>query len=109
MGSHGKLPSGSTELDSLIGGGIDWGTATLMIGPAGSGKSTLALRYAISAARGEKVAMFAFDERVRRPCCAPVASGSISARSWKAASSICVRSIPRRWDRASSPPWFASA
>ena len=62
MGSHGKLASGIEELDSLIGGGIDRGTATLVMGPAGSGKSTLALRYAISAAqRGEK----RVDVRVR--------------------------------------------
>jgi circadian clock protein KaiC len=36
------------------------------MGPAGSGKSSLALRYALSAiARGEHVALFAFDERVQ--------------------------------------------
>jgi circadian clock protein KaiC len=60
------LPSGVAELDALLGGGVDRGTATLIIGPAGSGKSTLALRYALSAvARGEHVSLFAFDERVQ--------------------------------------------
>jgi len=60
------LPSGVPDLDALLGGGVDRGTATLIIGPAGSGKSTLALRYALSAvARGEHVSMFAFDERVQ--------------------------------------------
>ncbi len=50
------LPSGVADLDALLGGGVDRGTATLIIGPAGSGKSTLALRYALSAvARGEHV------------------------------------------------------
>jgi circadian clock protein KaiC len=58
------VPSGVTELDALLGGGIHRGTATLVMGPAGSGKSTLALRFALAAAeRGEPVALFAFDER----------------------------------------------
>jgi circadian clock protein KaiC len=58
------LASGVPELDALLGGGLDSGTATLIMGPAGSGKSTLALRFALSAAqRNERVAIFAFDER----------------------------------------------
>jgi circadian clock protein KaiC len=60
------LPSGVHELDRLLGGGVDRGTATLIMGPAGSGKSSLALKYALSAAgRGEHVKLFAFDERVQ--------------------------------------------
>jgi circadian clock protein KaiC len=59
------LPSGVRELDDLLGGGVDRGTATLVVGPAGSGKSSLALKYALSAAqRGEHVELFAFDERI---------------------------------------------
>jgi circadian clock protein KaiC len=55
--------SGVRELDQLLGGGLDSGTSTLLIGPAGCGKSTVATRYAISAAeRGERAAMFTFDE-----------------------------------------------
>jgi circadian clock protein KaiC len=50
-------------MDALLGGGIDRGTSTLIIGPAGSGKSTLAAQYALAAAeRGENAAMFLFDE-----------------------------------------------
>jgi len=53
------------ELDSLIGGGLDRGTSTLIMGPAGSGKSTLATQFAVGAAkRGEKVAMYLFDEHL---------------------------------------------
>lgn len=60
------LPSGVHQLDQLLGGGIDRGTATLVIGPAGSGKSSLAMKYALSAAqRGEHVELFAFDERLQ--------------------------------------------
>jgi circadian clock protein KaiC len=63
---HTALPSGDSELDAQLGGGIDRGTATLVMGPAGSGKSSLVLRYALSAIeRGEHVALFAFDERVQ--------------------------------------------
>jgi circadian clock protein KaiC len=57
--------SGVSELDKLLGGGLDRGTATLVLGPAGSGKSTLALRcVATTLQRGESVAVFVFDERI---------------------------------------------
>jgi circadian clock protein KaiC len=50
------LPSGVTALDKLMGGGIDRGTSTLLIGPPGSGKSTIALQYAAAAAaRGDQI------------------------------------------------------
>jgi circadian clock protein KaiC len=55
--------SGIAELDALVGGGLDRGTSTLLIGPAGGGKSTLAVRWLKSAAdRGEKTAAFIFEE-----------------------------------------------
>jgi circadian clock protein KaiC len=55
--------SGITALDELVGGGLDYGTSTLIIGPSGTGKSTLALRYAYMAMqRGEKVLFISFDE-----------------------------------------------
>jgi circadian clock protein KaiC len=61
----GVLSSGLPELDALIGGGLDRGTSTLLIGPAGSGKSAVASQYAVAASRrGEYAAIFAFDERV---------------------------------------------
>lgn len=58
-----QMASGMNALDSLLGGGIDRGTSTLIMGPAGSGKSALATHYAVAAARrGENVAAFIFDE-----------------------------------------------
>jgi circadian clock protein KaiC len=57
--------SGIAELDALLGGGLDRGTSTLFVGPAGSGKSSLASLYADAAARrGEKVAIYIFDENL---------------------------------------------
>jgi circadian clock protein KaiC len=57
------LPSGVPGIDALLGGGIDRGTSTLLIGPAGAGKSALAAQYAnAAAARGENVELFIFDE-----------------------------------------------
>ncbi len=54
------------ELDSLLGGGLDRGTTTLILGAAGTGKSTLALHYAAHlAARGERSMVFTFDETRR--------------------------------------------
>jgi circadian clock protein KaiC len=56
-------PSGNAELDMLLGGGLERGTNALLIGAAGVGKSSMALTYAMSAAsRGERSAIFAFDE-----------------------------------------------
>lgn len=58
-----SLPSGLSVLDEMLGGGIDRGTSTLIMGPAGSGKSALSTQYAVAAAqRGEKAAMFLFEE-----------------------------------------------
>ena len=57
--------SGNAELDLLVGGGLDAGTSTLLMGPAGSGKSTVASLFVNEAAnRGEKAIFFAFDETV---------------------------------------------
>jgi circadian clock protein KaiC len=61
--SRGKLASGISELDSLMGGGIEQGTSTLFAGAAGTGKSTLAAQFAAAAAlRGQRAAFFIFDE-----------------------------------------------
>lgn len=58
-----KLPSGITELDALLGGGIERGTSTLIVGAAGTGKSTLAAQFVAAVAeRGQTAAMFIFDE-----------------------------------------------
>jgi len=55
--------SGIAALDELVGGGLDYGTSTLIIGPSGTGKSTLGLRYAYEALqKGEKVLVVSFDE-----------------------------------------------
>src|SRR3954469_11892171 len=42
--------SGNSDLDTLLGGGLERGTNALFIGSAGVGKSSLALTYAIAAA-----------------------------------------------------------
>ena len=58
-----SVSSGYTELDDLLGGGLDRGTTTLIIGPAGTGKSTLAMQYAAQMAQaGQHSLMFSFDE-----------------------------------------------
>jgi circadian clock protein KaiC len=63
--SRQVLTSGIPELDALLGGGIESGSSTLLIGPAGSGKSLVALQFAVAAAeRGEKAALFIFDEEL---------------------------------------------
>jgi circadian clock protein KaiC len=59
------LTSGIAELDKLLGGGIESGSSTLVLGPAGTGKSLLVLQFAAAAVkRGEHVALFIFDEEL---------------------------------------------
>ena len=61
-----QITSGLSELDTLLGGGFDRGTSSLLLGPAGCGKSSIALQYAVSAAaRGEQANMYLFEESVR--------------------------------------------
>ena len=59
------ISTGVEGLDGLVGGGLERGTSTVLMGTAGVGKSTIAMHYAVSAARsGERVAMFLFEEHV---------------------------------------------
>lgn len=59
------LASGIARLDTLLGGGIAAGSSTLVLGPAGTGKSLLVLQYiAAAVARGERAALFVFDEEL---------------------------------------------
>ena len=62
-GAGKKLPSNIRELDDLLGGGVEEGTSTLIVGGAGTGKSTIAAQFCCAAAsRGEKSIIFMFDE-----------------------------------------------
>lgn len=57
--------TGVPGLDALMGGGIEKGSSTLLLGPAGSGKSLLTLQFVKAAlARGEKAVLFIFDEEL---------------------------------------------
>lgn len=61
-----KASSGVAALDSLIGGGLDRGTSTLIMGPAGCGKSTLAMQFVLHGlAQGERALFISFDETRR--------------------------------------------
>lgn len=60
------IQSGLEELDALLGGGLTWGTTTLLIGPAGAGKSSVAAQYLCAAANpASRAAVFLFDERLK--------------------------------------------
>ena len=59
------LKTSSKQLNALLGGGVERGSSVLVLGPAGAGKSIIALTFAVSAVkRGERVAMFVFDEEL---------------------------------------------
>jgi circadian clock protein KaiC len=57
--------TGIKEFDTLMGGGIEAGSSTLILGPAGTGKSLIVMSFVKAAiARGEKAALFIFDEEL---------------------------------------------
>ena len=59
------MSSGLAEFDQLLGGGVETGSSTLILGPAGTGKSLSAIVFAAAAIkRGEKAALFVFDEEL---------------------------------------------
>lgn len=59
-----QLSSGVPALDDLLGGGLEMGTACLIVGSSGTGKSSLASYFVESAMRqGMPGAFFIFDER----------------------------------------------
>ncbi|MDO9417693.1 ATPase domain-containing protein [Pararhizobium sp.] len=63
--SRDAMSSGIGELDQLLGGGIERGSSALILGPAGTGKSTFCLQFVAAALeRGEKAAIFIFDEEL---------------------------------------------
>ena len=66
LASEGVLSSGNEPVDRLLGGGLEQGSCTLLIGPAGVGKTVLTTEFALAAAaRGQRVMFFLFDERLR--------------------------------------------
>jgi circadian clock protein KaiC len=62
---RGRVTSGVEGLDALLGGGIETGSSTLLLGPTGAGKSLISLQFLAQAVReGGKAAMFVFDEEL---------------------------------------------
>ena len=60
----GKITSDIDDLETLLGG-LDYGTSTILTGPAGIGKSTLAMMYSYTAAKnGIRSALYLFDESI---------------------------------------------
>jgi circadian clock protein KaiC len=61
-----QLASGVAELDQLLGGGLEMGTAVLIAGGSGTGKSSLSSLFMRSGLEaGLRGAYFVFDERPR--------------------------------------------
>lgn len=57
------IPSGVPELDQLLYGGIERGTATIITGPTGVGKTTTGIQFMKEAAgRGERSVVYTFEE-----------------------------------------------
>jgi circadian clock protein KaiC len=62
---RGRINSGIVGLDKLLGGGIEQGSSTVLLGPPGAGKSLICLQFVCEAIKqGGKAAMFVFDEEI---------------------------------------------
>lgn len=58
-----QVSSGIPELDTLLRGGLESGTVTLVTGPAGVGKTTLTTQFLTSAAEtGNRTILYTFEE-----------------------------------------------
>ena len=63
--TRNRVTSGIAGLDNVLGGGVEQGSSTLLLGPAGVGKSLITLQFIDQAIRnGGKAAMFIFDEEL---------------------------------------------
>lgn len=63
--ASGVLSWGIPELDTMSSGGVERGTVTIITGPSGVGKTTIGVQFMKEAAeRGERSAVYTFDERV---------------------------------------------
>jgi len=59
------ISSGVPEVDEILHGGIERGTATVLSGPTGVGKTTLGVQFMKEAAeRGERSVVYTFEENV---------------------------------------------
>lgn len=57
------IPSGISELDAMLNGGIERGNVTLITGPTGVGKTTLGTQFIKEAStRGERSVVYTFEE-----------------------------------------------
>ena len=95
--TRAKLASDIAALDALLGGGIEEGTSTLLVGAAGTGKSTLAraIRGRGSRTRGQHAAMFLFDESPQTLLSRCDAAACDLPRMWRAGRISLQQSIRR--------------
>jgi circadian clock protein KaiC len=58
------ISAGVPQLDEMLSGGLERGTATIITGPTGVGKTTLGLQFMTEAAgRAERSVVYTFEER----------------------------------------------
>ncbi|MCY1389749.1 Circadian clock protein kinase hypothetical protein [compost metagenome] len=61
-----RLPSGSTKLDQLLGGGLPRSSVTLVMGPSGIGKTSLGISFLGVSSKAEPGLLFGFYESPQR-------------------------------------------
>lgn len=61
-----QVPSGTAELDRMMGGGLPASSTTMIVGPPGSGKTTLGLHFLTQCTDAEPGLLFGFYETPAR-------------------------------------------
>jgi len=63
VGANGRVATGISKLDDLMGGGMTAGQATVVLGPSGAGKTIFGLRFAAQGLEaGERCLYVSFQE-----------------------------------------------
>jgi circadian clock protein KaiC len=82
--ADGRVASGVPRLDELMGGGMNAGQATVVLGPSGAGKTILGLRYiAEGLEAGERCLLVSFQETGNQLVKKAASFGWDMAKAWE--------------------------
>ena len=100
--TRNKMSSGIAEFDQLLGGGVETGSSTLILGPAGTGKSLVTIMFAIGRHRARREGRAVRVRRRARPAVRAHegprhrSGGNAAQRQSRHRTGRCRRTVARR-------------